>query len=527
LGYLEGSVFEVSAPIQGGVFHPKVWVLRFVSSDGPIRYRLLCMSRNLTFDRSWDTVLNLEGEIVERKNAFAANRPLAAFLGALPGLVVRRALPGRAQQTIDSFQDEILRVRFELPEGLEQVAFWPLGIPAVSRWPFGGRIDRLMVLSPFLAASALKRLGKNGGGHILISRLDELGKLSRSTLEPFQQIYALSDEADGDAVDQDESAAGEPALADSMLSGLHAKLYVADAGWEARVWTGSANATQAALEQNVEFLVELTGKKSKFGIDAFLGTASAGEGFLKLLQPFSPGELSTAVDPIQEQMEELLESTRRALASASLSADVMADAQGGGYRLKLERRGSPLPTVPTGMTVRAWPITLRPDAGISLRSDVEPLCEFGPMSFEALTSFFALELTLIYEGRTSGIVFVLNLPLTGAPEDRPQRILLALLGDRQKFLRFLALLLAGTPLDAAALFKPAGPDHAGGAARNGLDGGLVESFIRALDQRPEKLDQVSRLIADLEKTENGQRILPEGFGAIWEPIWAARQKRRQ
>ena len=26
-------------------------------------YRVLCMSRNMTFDRSWDTLLSLEGEL--------------------------------------------------------------------------------------------------------------------------------------------------------------------------------------------------------------------------------------------------------------------------------------------------------------------------------------------------------------------------------------------------------------------------------------------------------------------------------
>ncbi|MGB8983043.1 MAG: hypothetical protein WCC12_14300 [Anaerolineales bacterium] len=50
-GYLENSVFQVQAPNKGGVFHPKLWVLRFTAPDQPVLYRLLCLSRNLTFDR--------------------------------------------------------------------------------------------------------------------------------------------------------------------------------------------------------------------------------------------------------------------------------------------------------------------------------------------------------------------------------------------------------------------------------------------------------------------------------------------
>ena len=52
--------------------------------------------------------------------------------------------------------------------------------------------------------------------------------------------------------------------------GCMLKLYVADAGSEGRIWTGSANATDAAFSKNVEFLVELRGKKKYCGIDAVL-----------------------------------------------------------------------------------------------------------------------------------------------------------------------------------------------------------------------------------------------------------------
>ena len=53
LAFLEQSVIAAFPPGQGeagAVFHPKVWVLRYVARDGPVRYRLVCQSRNLTFD---------------------------------------------------------------------------------------------------------------------------------------------------------------------------------------------------------------------------------------------------------------------------------------------------------------------------------------------------------------------------------------------------------------------------------------------------------------------------------------------
>jgi hypothetical protein len=64
--YLEPVVVEVQ-PGGDGVFHPKTWLLRFTAEDRQVIYRFLCLSRNLTFDHSWDTVLSLEGVLQERR----------------------------------------------------------------------------------------------------------------------------------------------------------------------------------------------------------------------------------------------------------------------------------------------------------------------------------------------------------------------------------------------------------------------------------------------------------------------------
>ena len=97
LSYLERSVFQVSAP-NGGVFHPKVWVLRLLDEQESVHYRVVCSTRNITFDRSWDTVLTLDGALVERKNAIAANHPLGDFVRALPEMALAKvpALRGAA-----------------------------------------------------------------------------------------------------------------------------------------------------------------------------------------------------------------------------------------------------------------------------------------------------------------------------------------------------------------------------------------------------------------------------------------------
>src|SRR5439155_602123 len=104
-------------------------------------------------------VLALDGELVDRQRAFAINHPLGDFIAALSGMTLR-PLSAIAKNRLDLMADEIRRVSFEMPEEFEEVVFHPLGLPGPKRWPFGGRIERLFVVAPFVAEGCLRRLGK-------------------------------------------------------------------------------------------------------------------------------------------------------------------------------------------------------------------------------------------------------------------------------------------------------------------------------------------------------------------------------
>jgi hypothetical protein len=107
--YLEETVVEVTPRHKEGVFHPKVWLLRYApygNESDPIRYRLLCLSRNLTFDQSWDTMLVLDGVYqAQRKVAYSRNHPLGDFIAALPGLAVSPVTPA-VEETVAKLSDE-------------------------------------------------------------------------------------------------------------------------------------------------------------------------------------------------------------------------------------------------------------------------------------------------------------------------------------------------------------------------------------------------------------------------------------
>ena len=91
---------------------------------GAFAYRLVVLSRNLTADRSWDTILWMDGRRGESNND--SSEPLADFVGALPGSVVTPLASGR-QAILAELAEELRGVEWELPSGVREARFHPIG----------------------------------------------------------------------------------------------------------------------------------------------------------------------------------------------------------------------------------------------------------------------------------------------------------------------------------------------------------------------------------------------------------------
>ena len=540
LAYLEGSVIEVQPRHKGGIFHPKVWVLEFEADDRPAIYRVLCLSRNLTFARAWDTCLCLEGRLTDRQRGYWRNKPFADLLLALPGLATR-PIPAELREDLEQMADAVRRVDFRPPRPFADFRVHDFGLRGRRGWPFA-TAGRSLVVSPYLVGSTVRELVRNHGLDVLISRPEAFEEVVRNAGREAlpRTCYVLSPGANLDSREaEEEKSDGRTFLEDQVeLAGLHAKLFLFENGREARLFTGSANATLAAFQGNVEVLVELIGNAKDCGIASFLGPDDDPklETLRSLLQEYRPPDDLEPDGNGERELERKADRLARMLGATRLIATVVDEEQRWDMTLSGE-----LPEIPVGAEVKVWPATLSAEAALRIDGPAEvprepggpadashPIATFRGLSFEALTAFFAFEVYLREAQHEIRQRFAVTAELVGVPENRKERLLRSLLKDRRRVLRLLFLILMDEGADVSAFVEAAGHEK---TAQQGVFGSwdhvaLLEALLRSLSRNPERIDQAARLIADLGSTPEGEELLPEGLNEIWEPVWAAREALR-
>lgn len=508
---LEKTVIPVNASHSGGIFHPKVWILRFIADEEPVRYRVITQSRNLTFDKCWDTSVVLDGTLTDRQVGYGPNRPLSDFVAALPGLAPD-GVSSEINANIEVATRELRKVLFDLPTPFEDYSFHPFGIENYSGSVRKGK-GKALIISPFLTAGIVDELSQLGSHTTLVSRLDQLEAIAAEDLQYFDEIFTV------DPALEAVSDLGASDFPTAPSSGLHAKVYVTEEGGLARVWTGSANCTDAAFNRNVEFMVSLIGPKNQCGVKSVLGEDADQGAFRKLLLPYAPRAEPVVCDEVEENLEKLLDEARGEIASATWTAAVSQ--QQDSFAMGLS--STTTETAITGVSCKVWPITLTDVAARDLTFGAT--VAFGPLTFEALTPFFAFELEATLGGKSQAIRFVVRTTLVGAPEDRDERLLNYYLRDPEQVLRFLLLLLTPNNPDSFAM-ADAAAETLGSRWAQGAAGGdsLLEAMLRAVCSNSTALDSVASTIDELRRTPEGTSLLPRGFDDVWAAIWAARQQ---
>ena len=496
---LEPSVHPVRAP-AGGSFHPKVWVMQFTAEGSSPLLRVAILSRNLTFDRSWDVALASEASPTPGvQNVQSA--PLAEFLRRLPDLGDLTLQPDISAQ-VRHLADQVACTAFPAPDGFfdQPIAFHVLGLtkPPRSWCPMAGGY-RSLAIAPFVNRTGLDAIAQTADTErILVSTQEALDQLHPDALAAWNRVNTLSDAALDEA--EDHSSV--------RPNGLHAKMLAVEHGWNVSWYVGSANLTAAGLTgRNVEVMAEISARKGRQngvggrGIDRFFAS-----GFDTLCLPYRRS-LVDPEDPEVIAAHQHLNATHETLLEADLQ--VVCRAADDDWTWTLEGAVEP---VPDDIALTAWPVSVPETHARTLHP---PLTWTLPI--RRLTSLVAFRLHVPLE-TVDDLVLALKLPAEGMPDDRMHHVLINLISDRQRFLAFLRALLGGLEGMADWARNANGAEEDGSWVVGSGEGSLLEDLVRAASRDPKRLDPVRRLIADFRGSEQGRQIVPDDLHALWTAV---------
>lgn len=481
----------------GRLFHPKLWLLEF-TSDEATTFRLAVLSRNLTQDRSWDVAVQLDGTKASRP--FKDNGPLSVFVRSLPELA-QLALDESRRARIETLARSVRYARWDYPELVTDLFFHPLGLAGRRKnaLDFSGA-SRYLVVSAFCSDDGLQVVAPDDVPRIeVISRAEQLDRLSPIALERVSTAYVLNDSANHDAEDP----------AEEVLSGLHAKIYIVERRGTVHLYLGSANATAAGFGGNVEFLVELVGRRSQLGIDSFIGPDAP---FAQLLEEYEP---AGSDEPDDDLAERALETELRRLSSVALVGQVRHESAAYSITVSTEPGSAPDPRFTATLQ-----LLTRRDQVWPLLADLDIV--FTGLDLTEVTPFVVVRVT---DARGEQRGSVVQADLRGDDSDhRRNEILARTIDTPEKFLTFLALLLGlagGQPL---TLPQADGTDTGLWFAGSR---GLFEGLVRALGAHPGALDDIGSLVEHLRRTERGRQVMPAGFDDLWAVVHKARDELRE
>ncbi len=514
---LEKMVIPVALPKSRGAvyypaFHPKTWVLQYVNREGQYRYRFVVLSRNLTFDRSWDVSAALDSS--EEADTAEKTRPLIAFLNWL-----RERIEGVQHVRAKRF---LLK---QLAEALEGVSFttedsrfkdsfdiMPLGIGpegcdmtkdpllCTKRWAADCTFHELVVFSPFLSGSMVEAWASpvhslKGTTRVLITRRSELSRFTREQAGDFV-IYVLKDDiVDGEDVISSGTPdrSGESGEAErTQKQDIHAKIFLRRKNSETSLYLGSMNATESAVHRNVEMMLRLQTTPwylngAKFLEDLFCGPEDGRNNPFERAEPVEPEE-----DPEKDRMDQL-EQTVKAVCRMNIRARVSS----------------------TGDT---WEVTLQvagrmPEGDIRIRpfrtANPKPLedgVQFCGLDLLQLSEFYALQVRT----EEAELERIILLPTEGIPAERDRAVVNHVVRDERSFVEYVSFVLEDDSLLSLMEQQTANPQ---GGGRTGQQlPALYEKMLSAALEDPARLSEIGRLLAMLP--EDG--VVPPEFRTLYE-----------
>lgn len=513
-------------------FHPKTWTIIFKDKEGRHFARFITLSRNMTFDRSWDVSLVLDGK--EEKGGKTRVKPLIQFLDFLRGQIKtdidrsnhKRKLLRNALNILDN-------IRFETDNRtFTDFRIEPIGIGTFDIYKdkeeplMSVNYSDILVFSPFLSADVVSSFAqtneKQGWARnyplkdcrrILVTR--------KSALEDTNIVNILKKSNFDVWVLKDDIVDGENMLDDGTTDvprreDIHAKMYLYRKYSQVYFYVGSMNATYNGLNRNVEMMVRLTANNRYFNFDVLRDDLFGDD----KENPFERIELDKY--QVQEPTDDEKKKTALKLWQQKIikwlcrhiqTADVLNEGDGT-YSLhlsfsKLEEIAKEIPTTTTNLNgpnhVCISPITLE-GWGNSLEKDML----FEGLPIEKLTKLY--KVTVFCHG-VDPLTKIIVIPCE-IPERRNDIIVREIIKDNG-FLNYVSFVLGDDPIESMLEIledKKTGGSGSSNSNNNDNSTTIYESMLKAAYEDPSKLREVAKVRSMMGDSNE----VPEQFDKLYD-----------
>ena len=505
---LEKMVFSVRTTKKSGIakypsFHPKLWLIRYQNNEGNHKYRIIVLSRNLTFDRSWDIAYVMDGET--NSTPTDKNESLSDFLRYL---IMQMPSDENGKEKIRSIHSLIMELPnvvftsterefydFEfIPNGVKKQGegFYRFDDTAL----FKDTFHEIMIISPFLSSGIIKDFNDRNiksrikdARYMLITREMSLGRLRPEDVSNFK-VYAMRDAViDGETAISDDTQ-------DIQKQDIHAKVYMVRKDANSDLYLGSLNASHNAVYGNVEFMICLKSKNKYLNMDkltaALFGNKKDGTD-----NPFQEVTLQNVIIDEEDKKTKALEMILKDISHGYSFAHACQEEEFYSVKVHFEA----CDTKDCCVTVRPLLFSGEEDFGENV--------VFSGLSMEQLSEFYVI--SAFDEERT--VERVLIIPTDGLPEDREKAVVSSVISNRDCFYRYVAFLLGDDTILSVLEVNSVVKDTIGSMGTNAYRiPALYERMLQAAAVAPEKFKGIEYLMKNI--SEDG--IIPDDFKKLYE-----------
>lgn len=501
---LEKMVVPVSVPFDKKInrfpaFHPKTWLLEYSNEDGEKQYRFVVMSRNMTFDHSWDVACALDGDTTS--DGEVGTEPIVDFLRFLRKQLNKDLINYSRQYNDLSYMIKTIpQVRFHVENGFSECVIMPMGIGAGSydmaaNWLFTENFHELVVMSPFLTGSVIENFNDpaktlTGTTRTLITRRSELPKITGGKASNFD-VYVMKD----DIIDGESSISDgedEQSEQESGKQDIHAKIYVRRKYSTTDLFLGSMNASYAAINSNVEMMLRLRTKNSVLNGEKFLDDIM-GEDREGKKNPFElviPEDMDASEDTsLQDQVEQRIKEICRVKMTATVESN---DDR---YDIR----------VAADIDDKQDGVVIRP-----LRSNKEsvlmPEMDFNSLDMLQLSEFYVASVTIA----DCTLERVIMIPTSGIPEGRDAEIIKNVIKTRNQFIEYVAFILGDDYVQSFLENKKSSGGY-GEWDQNSAMPAVYEKMLKTSISDPDRLGEIQYITKAIEEEE----IIPPEFREMY------------